>query len=411
MVTQHDSYQDAYQDTFRLERSIITKQNTDQIAAISGDHIAEALIYYICYEHQYNIFGFGRIDPEDFAKRFNFSTRYLREKHEKPYQKIILKMDETQKGTRRLRNANRSEPETYTSRIENALFILANLPLMVGQVIVDDEKKTVRELRPVRLLQTLFIEQNKTTGKVSFAFQLEEGFQRNLSTFYQRANTKSLVRLRKSRYNVLYLHLLRMRDATFAKGLTSTTVEDTSSFAYLCQLANVNEKQEPKYMKRDLNAAFRKINEETELEFAVEWTRGANDQGQKYTPIFHFEPQLGEVIGENSWGYGSQLRREEKLDVACLEFKHNLFNACPYHEYRYMDNAEKLFYEWIKTDTPEQRKSLEYILTKTFMNINCPIPGDISQRVDQFIRDANEKPSGRFNEYVQEVFYSRRFKF
>ena len=309
-------------DFFRMEKSVITKENTDQLFTISGDHIAEAILYHICYEHQYNLFGFGVLDPEAFGEKFGFSMKYLREIHDNPYQNTILKA--TRKKTdRRYRNQDiEPEKETYCTRIQNALFVLMNLPLVVNRTILNDDKRLVREIKPVRILNSLVVIQDKRTGKVSYVYELDNGFLRNLSNLYQTASAKSLAQLRRSGNNLLYLHLLRLRDALFSQGKTSTDTENTPTFAYLCELSGVNTNQEPKYQKRDLNAALKLVRKETELDFEVEWTKDQN--GQKYCPILHFIPCLGEIIGPDSWVNGMR-RKEERVDVAAVEFKHKLY--------------------------------------------------------------------------------------
>ena len=153
-------------DFFRMEKSVITKENTDQLFTISGDHIAEAILYHICYEHQYNLFGFGVLDPEAFGKKFGFSWRYLQETHDNPYQNTILKAAR-KKTDRRYRNQDiEPEKETYCTRIQNALFVLMNLPLVVNRTILNDDKRLVREIKPVRILNSLVVIQDKRSGKV-----------------------------------------------------------------------------------------------------------------------------------------------------------------------------------------------------------------------------------------------------
>lgn len=395
-------------DFFRMEKSVITKENTDQMFKISGDHIAEAILYHICYEHQYNLFGFGMLDPEAFGAKFGFSMKYLREIHDSPYQNTILKAA-CKKTDRRYRNRETApEKETYCTRLQNALYILMNLPLVVNRTILDNDKKLIRKIEPVRILNSLYIIQDKKTGKVSYVYELDDGFLRNLSNLYQTASARSLAQLRRSGNNLLYLHLLRLRDALFAQGKTSTDPEGTPTFAYLCDLASINTNQEPKYQKRDLNAAFKLICKETELQFDVEWAKDQN--GLKYCPIFHFIPCLGEILGPDSWVNGMR-RKEERVDVAAVDFKHKLYASCPYRSFEHIEDAEALFFEWIKTDTPKRRQALEFDIANTFHDIGHTIPQDIPQRVAQFIRSAQELPPEKFDDYVKAIFSSPKFKF
>lgn len=390
------------QDFFRMEKSIINKKNMDALTSLTKDHIPEAILYFVCKEHQYNMFGYGRIDPEEFAKKFGFSFRYLQEKHDNPYQKIIFKAVPGKNDNLRFRNTDAKEEHLYDNRFENALFLLANMPLMVEATIVNDDKRLVRKFTSLRVFKNLYVEQDKVTGKITYAYELDEDFRRNLSNFYLQTNSESLNRLRRSGSALLYHHLLRLRDALFVSGRTSTNSENTPKFAYLCELGGINSNQEPKYMKRDLNKLFNKINKETELDFNVEWVKDGN--GERYIPVFHFIPKLGEVLDDNSRRYWNIIRGNERLDIAFVEFAHNLIQDCPYRTYENMDKAEELFFEWIKTDTPEQHKKIEYILSKTFVNINCPIPLNLKEKATTFINAMQEVNIENFEQLTKGIF-------
>ena len=77
---------------FRMEKSVMTKSNFDGLSEVSGDNIPEALLEYICYEHQYNIFGYGILDPVEFAGRFHFSLSKILASHPEPYQLQLRKL-------------------------------------------------------------------------------------------------------------------------------------------------------------------------------------------------------------------------------------------------------------------------------------------------------------------------------
>lgn len=391
---------------FRMGKSLITTENINQLYSISSDHIAESILYHICYEHQYNLFGFGRIDPEQFGNFFGFSRQYLFQKHENPYQKMILRSASESK-TKKSRAKIDGVTVNYGNRLENSLFILANLPLFICRTLIDDNNKIVRKMEPVRILKNIYIEQDKRTGKLFYTYELEESFRRNLSTLYLTSNTRSLINLRKSGYAPIYQYLLSLKDELFRAGETTTTAENTPTFDYLCKLANIKNR-EPKYMKRDLNSVFKKINKETELEFSVDWIR--YNSTEKYTPIITFYQTLFDTIGCDT-RQAIYKRKEERLDVACVEFKHNLYEQCPYRSYEYIDRAEEMFYEWIKLDTPQQRKLLAHILTQTFINMDAPIPDNIKERINFLVENSPKYDKSNFDHYIKQMFSSEKFKF
>ena len=391
-----------------MDRSIITKENIDNLFKMTGNHIAESIVYDICYEHQYNVFGFGIIDPEEFGKKYGFRLDLLQKQNEKPYQQKVLGVNTNEKTNRRKREEEYKP--VYTNNIENALFTLSYMPLMVMNTIVEkNTRKLVRKIQPLRILKNFYIEQDRITGKTIYAYQLDEDFRRNLATYYLTTSTQSLINLRKSGLGPLYHHLLRLREALFAKNMTSTTPEDTPTFAYLCSLAKVNTDLKPKFLKSKLNAKLNKIIQETELDFEVEWI--ANGEKEKYTPLFHFNPKVGEVIGAD--GYAIQaIKREEKLDVAVTELKIGLTIACPYRSYEQMKNADKYFFEWLANDNDKLRKILTSTLINTFVNIAATtIPDDIDKRVEYLIFCAKYKDKKDYDHWIQTTLLSDKFKF
>lgn len=400
--------QENERDLFRMDRSIITKENIDNLYKITGDHIAESIVYDICYEHQYNVFGFGIIDPEEFGKKYGFRLDFLQRQNEKPYQQKVLGWRDNEKTNRRQRN--QEYKPIHTNNIENALFALSYMPLNVMNTIVENTtKRLVRKIQPLRILKNFYIEQDRITGKTIYAYQLEEDFRRNLSTYYLTTSTQSLINLRKSGLGPLYHHLLRLREALFAKGLTSTTTKDTPTFAYLTSIAKVGENLEPKYQKRQLKTKINKILKETELDFEIEWVN--NGEKEKYTPLFHFNPAIGEVLGAG--GYAIQaIKREEKLDVAVTELKIQLALACPYRSYEQMKDADKYFFEWLANDNDNLRKTLTATIINTFINISATtIPNDIDKRINYLISCAKYKDNKDYDRWIQKTLLSDEFKF
>lgn len=395
-------------DFFRMDRSVITKENIDSLYKMTGNHIAESILYDICYEHQYNVFGFGILDPEEFGKKYGFAFDYLKRTNEQPYQLKVygIHKNKTDKRKRKIDN----EP-VYTNNIENALFTLSYLPLNVMNTIVEkNEKRLVRKIQPLRVLKNFYIEQDRQTGKVVYTYQIEDDFRRNLSTYYLTSSTQSLINLRKSGLGPLYQHLLRLREAIFANGETSTTANNTPTFAYLCSLAKIKQDTDPKYQKRDLIAKLNKIKKQTELNFDLDWTN--NGEKEKYTPIFYFNPAINDIIGNEHPRTAKIIKREEKLDIAITELKIQLVLACPYRSYDQIKNADLYFFEWLKKDDDKLRKTLTATIINTFINIGAnTIPNDIDKRVDYLIECAKYKNKNDFDRWIQQTFLSSQFKF
>ncbi len=392
---------DCQEDIFRMEKSVLTKSNFDELSLISGDRIPEALLEFICYEHQWNIFGYGVLDPTEFARSFKFSKQFLASQHEDPYQLQLRRvLKKSERVNRRKTRASHVEQNDIIcgNRLENALFILANYALKVTSTSVLEDKTLIRQYGFLRVIESFSMIQDGKTGKVIYSYKLDRNFRRNLSSLYLTTRKDSFVSLRKSGLGVLYVFLLKLRDALFNQGRSSTDLYSTPDFEYLCALASVNEYSEPKYRKRDLKQALEKIRKKTELSFDVEWVRGNGKE--RYVPLFHFIPTLA----FNNERANSVRRRAERISVAVLEFKHNLIEICPFAGRKFDSEAEEFFFDWLKSEDPEQLRAIGFALEKTFVNLGCGIPPDITQRVHLLSRLAETRDTSSFDLWVREIF-------
>lgn len=378
---------------FRMEKSVMSKKNMDELYQISKDRVPESVLQYICYTHQYNIFGFGFIEPEDFESRMKFTRGYLQDKVENSYQeRIVPSKNKLTRENLRKRNLDKQQQNiAYENRFENSLFILANYPLYINATSVSDDKYLIRTIRPVRVLKEFSIIQDKKTGKIKYSYQLEEDFRRNLDTMYLNVNLDSIVKLRKSNLGPLYYFLLKLQNALIAQKKTRTEKDNTPQFNYLCELTEISQNLERKHQKSKLKEAFKKINTYTELDIILLWAK--NENGEKYIPIIEFnltEEQKQQMANER---LDSIQRFSEKINVATTEFMYNLFHTCPYRNERNYKDAEKNFILWIKRDDDIFNSQLTTCLADTFINIACKIPKDIHERVMTFKRYAKDTNS------------------
>lgn len=390
-------------ELFRMEKSVLTKRNFDELASISGDAIPEALLEYICYEHQYNIFGYGLLDPVEFARKFRFSHNYLMSRHPSPYHASLRK---SPKDVCLPVNRRRRIPEeaclNWDSRIENALFILGNYSMNITGTAVMNERLLVRHQEFLRVLESFSVIQDMRTGKLLYAYKLDDRFRRNLSSLYLTISCESVIALRRNRLQPLYVFLMSLRDALFSEGRTSTTEDNTPDFEYLCSISGVSASLENKYRKRNLNLCIKKIQECTELQFSVRWERGAGVE--RYTPIFTFSPTPEQVVGLPCDRLSQVRRSNERILIAINEFQHNLVEACPFEGNRYTTSAEEFFFQWIKTEDPKQVRMMEFALEKTFINLGCGIPSNIQERVKTFGHLARKYGKDNFETWLRLVF-------
>ncbi len=412
----------ASSERFRMEQSVVSKTNFDLLMNISKDRIPETLLEYICYEHQYNVFGFGVLDPEQFAKRFHFSAAFLREIHKDPYQ-IRVRGIQMEKVDRRKRSAQDKDVEvmdadgdipafaeergegkdvTCFTRLENALYILANFPLEVTTTSVVESRTLIRRYESLRVLRSFSYIQDTTTGKILYTYELEPDFRRNLSSLYLSVDINSLIKLRKSGLGALYLFLVKVRDATFHEG-KSCTDPGRPDFDYLCELADIPDYNGTrKYRKRDLKSILKKISDNTDLTFSVDWL--PDDSGEKYTPILYFIPELGQVVGGPNSVLQKRKRESERILVACSEFKYNLAQACAYGRAPHSSAAEDFFFEWIRRDDDDSVGQMRTALAKTFINLGYAVPTDLANRIELFCWYASREKREDFDKWLPEIF-------
>ncbi len=384
-------------DQFRMERSIITQENINSLYQVNNDHVAEAIIYYICYQHQYDLFGFGRLDPEIFSKEYGFSRQYLSEKVSEPFQ---LKINPIEYEKRKKENSN----QLFCNRIENALFTLGNMTLYIMSTLVDDEKKLIRRTQFLHILKEIYIETDKLTGKKTYVYKLEDSFRRNLSSYYLNTSRNTLVKLRKSGLAPLYHAILRLKEALFSEGKTSTEESNTPNFAYLCEVAGISKNLEPKYQKRDLKEAFEKIKKYSTLSFDVEWIKGENSK-EKYTPIFHFNPMLGETLDQEGI-YARMQKKETGIDIITIDFLHNLLDRCPEQTYEnyIKGEGEKKFMQWITKTNPGTVTLLQQQLINAYVDSGIgQIPQNIAERISKIQKTAKECSFDEFKEKIKEI--------
>ena len=394
-------------ELFRMEKSIMTKANFDEMGLVSGDNIPEALLEYICYEHQYNIFGFGILDPAEFAREFRFSVNYLMGRHPDPYQfqlrKLVFKGQNSQNKRLRLSTDGIGQENLIcSSRLENALFILANCALNITATSVLEDQTLIRQYGSLRVLEQFTMIQDGRTGKVTYAYKLDDKFRRNLSSMYLTTRRDSLVSLRKSGLGPLYIFLLKLRDALFAEGRTETELGSTPTYEYLCELVGIPQGGEPKYRKRNLNMAISKIRMETELDFHLEWVFGGGKE--RYTPIFRFFPNSSQIVATPDNRFAKICRERERIDIAVHEFKHNLIEVCPLEGRRYTKDAEDFFFSWIRSDGPETEGLIRYAMERTFVNLGCGIPLDVPERIKLFRFYASRRGSEEMDTWLRELF-------
>jgi hypothetical protein len=383
------------QDSFRIDKNIahnidyISKYSNDKNLVNSDSGLVKNLIYYFCHSYQNNLFNYGTLDVVDFSNKFGYSEHYLKGRHPEPEQfkgKTEVEIEQLYK-----RQDEDLNFKIYDSIIENALFILHTKPIVFarGAKTVDYKNNEITytsDSNSYLIVQQLSIKtvsnilkenqaNKKLRGnqgaKVVYQYALDRSFIENLSHYYLKGVRESLIQLRKSSLDDLYLYLSNLKNTLAIKSKNQTTREETPGFELLCRIANiksVKENGEPydnKYRKRDLIKCLKEINKKSELKFEFRWIKNPEDRWS-YIPIFIFEAQKVDLI-------------EEKKSVFRTRLSHELleaFRICKGAEY-FSDNRDGLFLKWLKDSTAnEKEKKLAY------ETAHFKTQGKISQFID-----------------------------
>jgi hypothetical protein len=354
------------QDVFRIDKNIahnidyISKYNSDRNIITSDGGLIKNLIYYFCYTYQNNLFNFGSFDVYDFASKFGYSVDYLKGRHTSPEQLKNKSVDDV--SSLYERQDEDINFKIYDSVIENA-FTLHTKPIVFvrGAKTVDYQNSKITystDSNSYLVITQLSIKtiskltkdnggQRRLRGKAGdkniYSYILDKLFIENLSHYYLKGVRESLLQLRKSSLDDLYLYLLNLKSNLNVKGQHQTTIAETPNFELLCNIAHIKsikENGEPydnKYRKRDLVKCLREINTKSELKFEFHWTKNTNDR-HYYVPIFVFEkPEKKDINSERDSIFRTRLSHE-LLDA---------FRVINGQQY-YSENRNELFMTWLR---------------------------------------------------------------
>ena len=368
--------------TFRIEKTVFSRKNLEILCNLTGDNIVIALLMYIFFQHQYDILGYGIIVPDDFMNLMGYSRAYIRSipdhKEEDANQLPSVQTNSEICSRQTLKSQLESLPK---NRIERGLFALTNSTLFIQTTTINTDRYLMRRVQSTKILKEYSCLREKTTGITKYCYLVDEDVRRNLNTFYNKVNLNSTIQLRKSPNLLqLYLFLVRLKDALYAKNMTKTPLKEAPSFDYLCEISGINTTAEKRYQKRDLCEAFAKIKERTELDFTVTWEKNSN--GHRYIPMIQFHPTEEENNIINSERVGSIDKKKEKIDVAATELTHQLLQI--WHNST-KDTEQDSFAHWLQNDDQTIISDITKCLEDTLINIGCKCLKSSSDIVHQLI--------------------------
>ena len=256
------------------------------------DNLLRAVIYYICYNYQQNLFTYSIFDPHSFAKEMDYTMAYLRAKHPQPLFLEDLKKKPKEEQDYHLAN----NLPCYVNNIENALYTLWKKEVMFnyGAKFFNTTNKEVTltahqnvRIFILRNLQVTTIYSGKTKQrKTVYSMELDDRFVHNLTKYFIRSNKNILIDLRKSKLDILYLKILQQKERALLAKEPKVIFEN---FETLCRWAGVPQSKKngdavaSKKRKQLVINAFEAIKQKTDLNFTLTSTTA---RGQKFPYLF-----------------------------------------------------------------------------------------------------------------------------
>lgn len=364
--------------------------NFDAHGEDSGD-IIRCLLLYFSKSHQYQFFGFGKLDPVAFSKEMKISRSRLFSKATKPFQ--FQNLDNNQIDE--LYKLEEEDPENfrvYDNNLENALFILLKSNILYPSYL---SKKSIKgktaSLKSVQVLTELRTHFKKQRGgeKINYSYTLSKEFQDNLSTYFLHLNIVDIIKLRKPNLDGLYMMLSNEIQTMKANFIEMKELD----FDDLCRRASIDSK-EPRFKKSRLKKALERIQNDTSLSsevFAFEFI--------KKTPKSKYEYK---VMIINKIFYKDQ---KEKHQIYDTRFKkildQNIYrDLLDIYKALYDINENTIkndFNQWLKLSDTKDKEEKILAYKTAYFRVKGELPSYIDQEIKSFFKELKNIPE---NVYV-----------
>ena len=349
-------------ELFRLDKNIA--QNIDLIIDLDGvssedKALIRNIIYHLCYTRQTDLFGYGNFDPRKFASEMKYSEGYLRKRHPNPYQLSGL----TEQEIKELYQEEKLNPadKVFDSYLENALFILNSKALRFSRTAkqVCFENNTVKYINVSESYILLPALKTVTTvgrgsPKVSYTYAINQIFLSNLSLYFMRFDKNSVISLRRSGLDNLYLYLKNFKDTLIEKVKRKEPLDLSQNFDFLCGLAGVplvqkdgTEFKNPRTIKQKLIKALVSVNTDTDLKFTLTWAKKTEKCNWDYRPLFQFEEVEKVKAGAGISLYTNMVQKNERNEIFKENLKFDLLDVFKKHNENWGDDIESSLFDWL----------------------------------------------------------------
>lgn len=410
-MTQDNSTQLISPSSFRIDKYLVNDIYGFNGQIDTDDRLIRNIIYSVAEDYEHSLFGFGCIDPARFAEKWQYDPSYLRKRVADPYQLRDMSPEEIAEYRERItvkKASPKEEPSdryVWDTHLENAIYILSNKPFNFnnyGQFSVVDDKTKQEKVIKSHASFTLFTSISavrRSRGKVVYSYTLNENFEKNLTRYYIRGEQNSLLQLRASGLDSLYLFLANLKTNLALKGRGDTSeTEDRLDFDKLCRFAGIPEytkdgkPYEPKKRKRLLIEALERISATTELSFSVTWQKGEGERAA-YIPVVCYGTGHLQMFDTQRPGLGRMVVSEErKLIQRQLIQKEFLSIYKKVYSVGYLPVDEEKFNAWA-LDNDRDREEKMTALRLAYIGIFGCIPknaAELSRKVFDIISCGKE---------------------
>ncbi|CAH8296019.1 hypothetical protein EV196_11327 [Mariniflexile fucanivorans] len=182
--------------------------------------IIKAILIYMAYDSQKDLFGFYRIDPEVFADVMFFQKSNLFRIHPNPKQfesinaQKLIKLEE--------KHGRMSAYRTWSNYIENALYIL-NTENILTDYRYKTDTKAVASVKRFNFIDEIEYELETVgkTKKIIYKYKPNEKFEENLKSYFLNTNVDIYNALKKPNLDDAYLELLNRINNCNIKNINS----------------------------------------------------------------------------------------------------------------------------------------------------------------------------------------------
>jgi len=203
----------------------VDKNFAENIKNISKNYkkdaaIIKAILMYMAYDSQKDLFGFYKIDPQEFADTMFFQKTNLFRMHPNPKQLLKKGVKEDIENEKRF--GRMSEHRMWKSNLENALYILSTESVVTDYKYKVDTKSigVVERFNFIDKIE-FELEYVGRTKKIIYKYKPNPKFEENLKTYFSNVCIKKYGLLKKPKLEDAYVDLLNQINNQNVKGLNT----------------------------------------------------------------------------------------------------------------------------------------------------------------------------------------------